>query len=330
MPHHLQWSKLQIVEKLTAIQSDDDFDMIAAQIFNYQKTANPVYAEYLKLIGASNAQANYSFLPIELFKHHRVATETAEDVVFKSSGTTAQQRSSHHVFDASLYNELSKQSFELQYGRLSDWVVIALLPSYLENGDSSLVFMVDHFIRCTGNPMSAFVLNEQESLVQRLAELSAIKQKTLLIGVSYALVDFAAKHRIEFAELVVMETGGMKGRGVELTRAELHHTLKHGFPQSAIHSEYGMTELLSQAYSADGEWFRPSPWMRCVATDIADPFQILVAGKRGALAFIDLANYHSCSFIQTRDIGVVRADGAFTVEGRLDQSDLRGCNLLYT
>lgn len=317
---------------MVSIDSDEAFAEMSKEIFAHQLEYNAVYQEFVQRIGRKSAAHDFQppFLPIELFKHHRVSTQPTEDIIFQSSGTTGQQRSQHPVYDTALYKTLSQQAFERLYGPLTDWVVLALLPSYLETGDSSLVFMVDSFIQASGHKESGFMLHQPETLKAALDQLRQRSQKTLLIGVSYALLDFAEQQSIDFPELCVMETGGMKGRRQELTREELHNALRSGFPSSPIHSEYGMTELLSQAYSQDGTWFQPPPWMRVYTTEISDPDRILPPNARGLLAFADLANVHSCAFLQTRDIGVVDERGLFTVEGRLDNSDIRGCNLLYT
>jgi len=328
----LEHSKLQIAPLIASIQTDEEFKSLASKIFLHQLQRNSPYKKYISLL---NRNEEFSlntpqFLPIELFKSLQISCESAHDVVFKSSGTTAQgERSAHFVHDKTLYEELALAHFEEKYGSLNDWVVLALLPSYLENGDSSLVFMVEHFIQ-NAKEGSGFMLHQPELLKNELERLRNVKQKTLLIGVSFALLDFVDNITFPFEELTVMETGGMKGRRKELTRAELHAALHLGFPNANIHSEYGMTELLSQAYSKDGKWFSPPRWMKAFTTEISDPFHVLGTKQRGLLAFVDLANYHSCSFIQTRDIGVVNEQGLFTVEGRLDKSDLRGCNLLYT
>lgn len=321
-------SKLQIENRLSALHTDDDFKSFVKEVFAHQVEKNAVYRSFLQNTNRLSAH-DTTFLPIELFKNQRVSCELTEELTFKSSGTTATGRSTHYVFDKSLYQFTSKHHFEHLYGSLGNYTLLALLPSYLENGESSLVFMVEDFMQYT-QPDSQFVLHQPEKLLQLLQALSADKKPTLLFGVSYALLDFAEAHKIDFPELIIMETGGMKGRRQELTRPELHAAIRKGFPNSEIHSEYGMTELLSQGYSKDGEWFTAPKWMRAFTTDVSDPFEIQATGKRGLLAFIDLANYHSCAFIQTRDIGILRPDGSFKVEGRLDHSDLRGCNLLYT
>jgi hypothetical protein len=328
----LEHSKLQIAPLIASIQTDEEFESLASEIFLHQVERNNPFKKYITLIKQNKAfSLNHPhFLPIELFKSLHITCESTHDLAFKSSGTTVEgERSSHFVHDKTLYEDLAMAHFEEKYGSLNDWVVLALLPSYLENGDSSLVFMVEHFIQ-HAKEGSGFMLHQPESLKSELERLRGLKQKTLLIGVSFALLDFVEHSTFSFEELIVMETGGMKGRRKELTRAELHAALRLGFPNAGIHSEYGMTELLSQAYSSDGKWFSPPRWMKAFTTEISDPFHVLHPGQRGLLAFIDLANYHSCSFIQTRDIGVVNDQGLFTVEGRLDKSDLRGCNLLYT
>lgn len=325
--HHLS-SKLHIENRLTDLSTDVEFKAFVNEVFEHQRKHNVVYRTFLENTKRSDSDLT-TFLPIELFKNHRVSCQQTEEVIFKSSGTTATGRSTHFVFDQRLYERLSKAHFESLYGSLSNFTILALLPSYVENGESSLVHMVQYFMTFS-QPDSDFVLHKPAELKTKLEQLAKKRQPTILFGVSYALLDFAETYQIDFPELIIMETGGMKGRRKELTRPELHESISKGFISSAIHSEYGMTELLSQGYSQDGEWFKPPFWMRAVTTDVSDPFEVLPTGKRGLLAFIDLANYHSCAFIQTRDIGIVKPDGTFKVEGRLDHSDLRGCNLLYT
>jgi hypothetical protein len=324
-------SKLNIAERLLNIRLDDEFWSIAREVFRQQLKYNAPFSEFVrKAYQVSDLDPGRpAFAPIELFKSHRMSSSINHELIFRSSGTSGQLRSQHHVVDATLYNTLARAHFESLYGPLKDLVVLALLPSYLEQGSSSLVYMVDGFIK-KANPQSRFVLDDPAGLSLQLEELKATQRRTLLIGVSYALLDFAESNTIDYPRLIVMETGGMKGRRQELTRNALHASLQIGFPSSQIHSEYGMTELLSQGYMMDGWSFRPPAWMRAFATEVSDPMQVLPVGQRGVLAFIDLANVHSCSFIQTRDIGIVEADHSFTVEGRIDHSDLRGCNLMYT
>jgi hypothetical protein len=325
--YHLS-SKLHIENRLTDLCTDVEFKAFVNEVFEHQLEYNATYRAFLEHTKRKNRDLT-TFLPIELFKNHRVSCQETEEAVFKSSGTTSTGRSTHFVFDRALYEHLSKTHFESIYGPLGDYTILALLPSYLENGESSLVHMVQYFMKFSHSD-SDFVLHKPAALKNKLEQLAEQKRPTLLFGVSYALLDFAEINQIDFPELTIMETGGMKGRRKELTRPELHEAISKGFISSAIHSEYGMTELLSQGYSKDGEWFKPPFWMRATTTEISDPFEILPAGKRGLLAFTDLANYHSCAFIQTRDIGIVKPDGTFKVEGRLDHSDLRGCNLLFT
>ena len=292
----MNFSKLQIADQLIQISSDEAFNELARKIFALQRDQVSPFSEFLSRINWQEGD-DFPFVPIELFKHYRFNRFDYESAVFKSSGTTLGQRSNHFVHDLDLYSTLSASHFESLYGSLEEWVLLAYLPSYVENGDSSLVYMANDFISRSKNRSSSFI-ESPDDLHNRLNALRNYNQKTLLIGVSYALLDFAELFEFEFPNLVVMETGGMKGRKVELTRTELHRALKAGFKQSDIHSEYGMTELLSQAYSINQEAFVPPRWMRAFCVDISDPFHRLPAGRRGLLAFIDLANVHSCSFIQ--------------------------------
>lgn len=293
---------------------------MASDIREYQQKNVAVFREFQKLTEKPNA-----YLPIELFKSHDIFSEQPK-TTFKSSGTTASVRSQHHVADLNLYETLSLRHFENIFGSIKGKPILALLPSYVENGDSSLVYMVNHFIEQSKNRDSGFVnLESAKSVLKSLQN-----QQSFLFGVSFALLDLSELFELDFPELTIIETGGMKGKRQELTRTELHNNIQHAFPSSRIESEYGMTELLSQAYTTDGQWFKPPEWMRVEVTDISDPFTQMPVGSRGVLAFTDLANVYSCSFIQTRDIGVLNEFGYFKVEGRLDNSDLRGCNLLYT
>ena len=324
-------SNLSIRHRIESVRSEAEFETMAELCFEHQLKNNAPYRDFVHSVHPDLAFdfGRPPFLPIELFKHHRVSCEPTEEVIFKSSGTTGAERSEHAVFDLGLYDELAIAHFEMRYGLLSKIKVLALLPSYLENGDSSLVHMADRFIAKAARG-SGFVLSDPEKLKAELKLIQESGESCLLIGVSYALLDLADEVSLDIPSLTIMETGGMKGRRKEMTRVELHTQIKKSFPLSNIHSEYGMTELLSHAYFGDDGVFTPAPWMKAYTTDISDPLNTLPTGQRGCLAFIDLANYHSCSFIQTQDIGVVHDDGTFSVEGRLDRSDLRGCNLLYT
>jgi hypothetical protein len=268
------------------------------------------------------------FLPISFFKSHTVITGSFEPrLVFESSGTTQTTNSKHLVKDVNLYHESFNKAFELFYGPVKEWCIIGLLPSYLERNNSSLVMMVDELIKESDYPDSGFYLYDFDRLKDTLQRLELRGTKTLLIGVTFALLDFAEKYPMKLKHTVVMETGGMKGRRKELTRAEVHQLLQQNLGTNSIHSEYGMTELLSQAYSkGDGRFVCP-PWMKVLVRDEEDPLLVKNSGS-GVLNVIDLANVYSCSFLATEDVGIVYEDGSFEVWGRLDNSDIRGCSLL--
>ena len=267
-------------------------------------------------------------LPVSFFKTHRViTTDFTPETVFESSGTTQTNTSRHLVKDMGLYRQSFTNCFERFYGNVKDWCILGLLPSYLERQHSSLVMMVDELIKLSGHPNGDFYLADHKKLSQTLQRLESKQQKTLLIGVTFGLLDFAASFPQRLEYTIVMETGGMKGRRKELTRTEVHQLLRDGLGVSKVHSEYGMTELLSQAYSTgDGRFICP-PWMKVLVRDAEDPLQVKESG-RGLLQVIDLANLYSCSFIATEDVGIVYEDGSFEVWGRLDNSDIRGCSLL--
>jgi hypothetical protein len=269
------------------------------------------------------------FLPIEFFKIHEVVS-SAKDIqqTFTSSGTSGSVVSQHHVADLNLYKTSFQNGFAHFYGYIEDYTILALLPSYLEREGSSLVYMVEDMIQESKQPKSGFYLDDLDALKQTLLELEASGQKTLLIGVSYALLDLIEFHQFELKHTLVMETGGMKGRRKELIKSELHALLKKGFGVETIHSEYGMTELLSQAYSIRDGLFSTPPWMQILIRDPEDPFKILKEGKSGGINVIDLANINSCAFIATQDLGKMNKNGFFELLGRFDQSDIRGCNLM--
>jgi hypothetical protein len=312
-------------------RGDETFEAKALAAFRYQYQNNPVYRQWCKGIGAgadTATLADIPFLPVAFFKTHRVVSNAAEaEKVFESSGTTGQQTSRHYVTDAALYTQSFLQAFELFYGLVEDWCVIGLLPAYLERTGSSLVVMVDELIRRSGHPQSGFYLNEFEKLHQVLSELEAKGQKVFLIGVTFALLDFAEQYPMPLQHTVVVETGGMKGRKKEMIRQEVHDYLQQQWKLEQVHSEYGMTELLSQAYATEQGLFRCPPWMRVLVRDEEDPLTVRTTG-RGVINIIDLANIHSCCFIAVDDAGVLYEDGAFEVLGRIDQSDIRGCSLL--
>ncbi|MFH0761401.1 MAG: acyl transferase [Bacteroidota bacterium] len=300
--------------------------------FRYQASGNPIYTEYLCLIGCNpddlNSIDSIPFLPIEFFKTHRVVTGAGTETrIFKSSGTTGNPVSSHYILDEQVYIESFTRCFRLFFGDPSSYCLLAQLPSYLERQDSSLVFMADHLIRLTGHPLSGFYLDNLDELAENLRRLEKSGQKTILMGVSFALLDFADQFPMHLTSTRIIETGGMKGRRQEITRDELHEILQKAFRVNTIGSEYGMTELLSQAWSTGSGLFRTPPWMRIVIRDPYDPLRNLPAGKTGGINIIDLANYRSCSFIQTQDLGRLHDDGSFEVLGRMDNSDVRGCNL---
>ena len=321
-------------EKIFQNLSPEAFNGLALELFQYQAAENGLYRNYIQNLGIDihgvSDHLEIPFLPIRFFKDHRISSGVfREEFVFTSSGTGGMQSSKHYIRDLDLYNKSFLSAFGKFYGEPGQYRILALLPSYLEREGSSLVYMVEELIRAGGHAESGFFLYDHEGLSKALESLSSVGDKTLLIGVSFALLDFAEEYGFPLGEnIIVMETGGMKGRKEEITRAELHEHLSDAFHLKSIHSEYGMTELLSQAYSSGGGRFFAPPWMKVLVRDIQDPFQILAAGKTGAMNIIDLANMHSCAFIETQDIGKVHLDGSFEVLGRTDDSDIRGCSLL--
>ncbi len=315
------------------MKSSAEFAECALEIFRFQATHVPVYAQYLQLlktnIGQIDSIEKIPFLPIGFFKSHQVITEKATaEIIFESSGTTQQTPSRHSIVDKELYERSCMNCFELFFGSAADYCILALLPSYLERKNSSLVFMADALIKKSAHPLSGFFLDDYAALSERLKTLEAQQQKTLLLGVSFALLDFAEQFPLRLNNTIILETGGMKGRRKELTRAELHSTLMRYFAVEKIYSEYGMTELLSQAYSTGGGIYKTPPWMKVLIRNAQDPFEILPQETTGGINIIDLANIHSCSFLQTDDLGKRSADGSFEVLGRMDSAELRGCNLL--
>lgn len=306
--------------------TEETFTTSALDLFCFQFAENPVYGAFCRQLGKSpenvHTLTEIPFLPIEFFKTQKVITGIwDEKKIFKSSGTTLQQRSRHYVRDEAFYHRIAVHIFEAAYGPLADIQILALLPSYLEQGDSSLISMVDHFISKSAKG-SGYMLNKSIPID------NPSQQKRLLIGVSYALLDLCEQQmRFNDPELLVMETGGMKGRRKEMIKEELHQTLKEGLGVREIHSEYGMTELTSQAYGVNGT-FRLPPWSKALIRDINDPFLYLSHEKNGGLNIIDLANVHSCAFIETQDLGKVIDNDQFMILGRFDNSDIRGCNLL--
>jgi phenylacetate-coenzyme A ligase PaaK-like adenylate-forming protein len=330
-------------DKVLAVNGST-FEALALALFRFQYENNNVYKQYTNAlkIDPETVQAieQIPFLPIRFFKSHRIETTIFEPAtVFESSGTTGSINSRHFVKDTQLYQEAFTKGFELFYGPVKDWCVLGLLPSYLERENSSLVFMVNELIRLSGHPGSGFYLDDYDKLGSLINELEDRGQKTLLIGVTFALLDFASiyfsgRNGKSLKYATVMETGGMKGRRKEMLRHEVHTILKKAFDLPSIHSEYGMTELLSQAYSSGEGVFRCPPWMKVLIRDEDDPFEIrtptfqTLASVTGAINIIDLANIYSCSFIATDDAGRLFPDGSFEVLGRIDNSDIRGCSLM--
>nr|WP_237699391.1 acyl transferase [Dokdonia sp. 4H-3-7-5] len=315
------------------ITTDAQFEEAALEAFRFQFENNPTYRSFCDLLYKHPSEIKRSrdipFLPIQFFKSHTILTSGSEaSVIFSSSGTTGSSTSKHHVADLSLYEDSFKHAFAKAYGNPKDYVILALLPSYLERSGSSLIYMVDDLIKMSDHPDSGFYLNNLNELANKLESLDKAGQKVLLIGVSFALLDLVESHRFNLKNTIIMETGGMKGRRKELVRDELHEILCNGFGVSSIHSEYGMTELLSQGYSHGKGIFTTPPWMKVYTRDTEDALSLLESTKTGGLNVIDLANRFSCPFIATQDLGRVSKDGSFTVIGRFDNSDIRGCNLM--
>lgn len=315
------------------IRTDENFKDMALAVFQHQFENNRVYRSFCDLLYVHPADIKevnqIPFLPIQFFKSHKVISSGAKvQEIFTSSGTTGSHTSKHLVTDISWYTRSYLKSFERFYGDIKDYVVLALLPNYLEREGSSLVYMVDDLIKRSENEKSGFFLNNLTNLSENLLKMDKNGQKTLLIGVSFALLDLIERERFNLKNTIVMETGGMKGRRKEITRFELHETLQKGFGVSEIHSEYGMTELLSQAYSKGNGLFECPPWMKVVTRDTEDALTIQSNNNTGGINIIDLANYNSCAFIATQDLGKVHENGQFEVIGRFDHSDIRGCNLM--
>lgn len=315
------------------IRTEREFLTQALRIFKFQYGNNTIYhsfCEYLKVKPESvNSLDQIPFLPIEFFKSKNVVSNDNEaEITFTSSGTTGNETSKHFVTDLSLYEDSYLQAFKHFYGYIEDYCVLALLPSYLERTGSSLIYMVEDLIRKSNHPKSGFFLNEYEQLHQLLLELQKTETRILIIGVSFALLEFTEQYQLSLQNTIVMETGGMKGRRKEIVRQELHQLLSAGFGVTEIHSEYGMTELLSQAYSKGNGVFDCPAWMKILVRDTEDPLSYLKTSKSGGINVIDLANINSCSFIATQDLGKINEDGTFEIIGRFDNSDIRGCNLM--
>jgi len=316
-----------------SIQNAEQFNTRALEVFRNQAVNCMVYKAYIQHLKVNPNDIKQieqiPFLPISFFKTHSVLSSTQPiEVTFGSSGTTGMIQSSHYVTDVKLYEQSYLKAFNQFYGNIESYCFLALLPSYQERTGSSLIYMVDDLIKKSKNPQSGYFLYNHDDLFNTLSALKEKKQKTILIGVTYALLDFIEHYDLYFPDLIVMETGGMKGKRKEMVREELHEQLTRGFGVKSIHSEYGMTELLSQAYSlGEGIFYCPN-WMQIYIRDTNDPLSLIPNGKTGGINVIDLANIHSCSFISTQDLGRINPDGSFEVLGRFDNADIRGCNLL--
>jgi len=321
-------------ERIFSIENNTEFEGLALEIFHYQAIQNKVYAEFIRLLEIDHSTvhniSDIPFLPIQLFKSNKVICDgDGAEIIFTSSGTTGMASSKHYVKQATIYESSFTEGFKHFYGEPSDYCILALLPSYLEREGSSLIYMMDALIKLSAHPNSGFYLNQYDQLASTINHLKRSSKKILLLGVSFALIEFAEKCDLDLPKCVVMETGGMKGKRKEIVREELHGLLNNKFGTNKIHSEYGMTELLSQAYSNGDGLFKCPPWMRVLTRELNDPFKPEIK-RTGGINVIDLAYIYSCSFIATSDLGKVYHDHSFEVLGRFDNSDLRGCNLMIS
>ena len=321
----------KIIDKIFNIKSEEDFKKICFEIFKYQVDYNPIYSSYCEIIlkGKNpNKITDIPFLPISFFKEEQIICQGQKiEEIFLSSGTTGNQ-SKHLVSDLSIYKKSFRKSFELFYGDITDYCILSLLPNYREREGSSLIYMVDDFIKNSKHPNSGFYLNDYKKLTQTLIELENKNQKTILFGVSYALLDLAVQFPQKLNNTIIIETGGTKGNRKEILKEELHESLKSCFKTKTIHSEYGMTELLSQSYSKGNGIFKSPPWKKVLIRDINDPLSFVDNNITGGINIIDLGNIYSCPFIATQDLGKKYNDDSFSIIGRYDNSDVRGCNLL--
>ena len=318
--------------KIFRISNEDEFNQLCLKVFRFQYSNNPIYKQFCDLLQKHPDKiTGYSaipFLPIQFFKSRNIISGTATpEISFTSSGTTGSKTSTHHVLDLHMYRDSFNAAFKRFYGDPEDYIILALLPSYLEREGSSLIYMVDSLIKASKHSESGFYLNNLDELAQKLEHLDKLDKKILLIGVSFALLNLVENRQFKLQNTIVMETGGMKGRRKELIRSELHSILKNRFGVKHIHSEYGMTELLSQAYSKGNGVFECPPWMKILIRDPEDALTYLPPNKTGGVNIIDLANLYSCSFIATQDLGK-KTENELQIMGRFDNSDVRGCNLL--
>ena len=319
---------MELEDKIFSVTTQEDFERVALEVYYYQIENCKVYRDFVNQLNwpAPTCIQEIPFLPIEFFKTHTLLSESKKtEIIFKSSGTGG-TRSTHYVADKSLYMQSFNKLYQEFIGPAKDQVILALLPSYIEQGDSSLVYMVDDLIKQTNNPLSGFILNDMGSIVERYLSALRLKKKVVIFGVSYALLDLAEKG-FDFSKALIIETGGMKGKRKELTKTELHRRLRKGLNCDYISSEYGMTELLSQFYSDKDEVFSTTNLIKVFIRETNDPFSYTIGGKTGGINIVDLANIYSCSFIATQDLGKAVENG-FQIMGRFDNSDVRGCNLL--
>ncbi len=321
------------IKDILNIKSSAQFNELALKLFHYQVKNNAVYKQYVSLINVKPDRIKkveeIPFLPINFFKNHKVLIGDKSQVVFSSSGTSGSVVSKHYVRDSSIHSASFNQCFKYFYQHPENYNILALLPSYIERKNSSLVYMVSHLMQQSNSFKNGFYMRNLDELNQIINELEKTGKKTLLFGVSFALLDFAEKFPQKLSNTTIIETGGMKGRRKEMIREELHLILKKAFDLKAIHSEYGMTELLSQAYSYGNGVFNCPPHMKVFTRNTTNPLELNTKGKTGALNIIDLANIYSCAFIATQDLGRVNANGSFEVLGRFDDAEVRGCNLMY-
>jgi phenylacetate-coenzyme A ligase PaaK-like adenylate-forming protein len=324
----------ELIDKIFSIQSKTEFEKLALEVFQLQYNTNSVYKNYVNTLGIEpqkiDSIQNIPFLPVSFFKTHEIicGDKTRYEKIFYSSTTSSSTPSKHFVKDISIYTESFQKAFEQFYGDIKDCCVLALLPSYLEREGSSLVFMAEDMIKASGYSSSGFYMNNYEELVRALTRLEKQGQKVLLLGVTYALLKLAEKFPMPLTNTIIMETGGMKGKRDELPKQEVHVLLQKAFGMKNIHSEYGMTELLSQAYSKGEGVFNAPPWMHIGIRDIYDPLKVAFQAGSGAINIIDLANINSCAFIATDDMGQLNKNDSFEISGRIDYSDVRGCNLM--
>jgi phenylacetate-coenzyme A ligase PaaK-like adenylate-forming protein len=324
----------ELQDSIFNIGKREDFPETTLKVFDYQYRNNQVYRDFVTFLGKDNSKVktigDIPFLPVEFFRNHKIISgERPVEIIFESSGTTGFTPGRHFVCDLKLYEHSFLKAFRLFYGDPGAYLIIALLPSYTERAGSSLVYMADKLIKKSHHPGSGFYKVKTDDILNAIAKGRKEGLRILLLGVSFALLDLAENGPADLSGVIIMETGGMKGRRKELTRSELHHILKEKLNVSSIHSEYGMTELMSQAYSADKGLFYTPPWMQIVIRDPHDPLCLYKQyGKSGGINIIDLANLNSCSFISTGDLGKLHEDGGFEVLGRFDNSDIRGCNLM--